>query len=196
MTANQKTQTPPPPSDHAHPLSLSLSRSGQRRCGALRDRGSLLGGRRGGQLLGRRPEGADAVGHLLRPDGRVRPGAGGSTAAASAALPAARPRRRDHRRVLAGASPHQVTERRRGCGGEGAELSRAVQPRSEARPTTGDQSRHGACERGCGSIRAPPRGGTRLTVFVQSEAEVKISGLQLHSASIRGTAGPSSSTVT
>lgn len=139
------------------------------------------------------------MGHLLRPDGRVRPGAGGAAAAAGAALPVARPRRRDHGRVVAGAPPHQVTEKRRGQrgrGGRGAEPGHAVRPRAEARPAPGDQNRLRVCEPGDGGGRAPPRGGTGLTGFVQSEAEVKIAGLQLHSASVRGTAGPSSSTVT
>lgn len=52
------------------------------------------------------------------------------------------------------------------------------------------------CKRGGGGSGAPPRGRTGLTGFVQSEDEVKLSGLQLHAASVRGTAGPSSSTVT
>lgn len=63
------------------------------------------------------------MGDLLRPDRSVRGGPHHPAAAAPPALQTQRPLRGDHGRVVAGAAPHQVTERKRA--GERAEGQRA-----------------------------------------------------------------------
>lgn len=114
------------------------------RGGSVRDRGTLHSSRRGGRLLQQIVEGASSLGDLLRPDGDLCRGPHHPAARAAAALQVQRPLWGDHRRVLAGAASHQVTERERtsehiertqpihSCGGQSA-LTFNAQPQPELR---------------------------------------------------------------
>lgn len=90
-----------------------ISPCSEQRSGSVRDRRTLLSSRRGGRLLRRDAEGAHHVGHLLRPDGRLRRGPHHPVAPAGASLSTQRPVRGDNRRVVTSPPPHQVTERKR-----------------------------------------------------------------------------------
>ncbi|CAF88663.1 unnamed protein product, partial [Tetraodon nigroviridis] len=106
----------------------------QRRAASLRDRGALLGRRRGVQLLRRRAEGTRPLGAVLCPDRRLRPGPRGPAAAAAAgAVPSQEQLRRDHGPVCAGPPPHQVTERRKGGGEERRRAAAASSAHSRQR---------------------------------------------------------------
>lgn len=88
------------------------------------------------------------MGDLLRPDGGLRRGPHHAAAPAGPALPQ-EPLRGDHRRVLPGPPPHQVTEgKRRGGGGKRrAESTRGGAERGGARPAPNDGPRLRVSER-------------------------------------------------
>lgn len=107
-------------------LSLVFSCSDRWR-GALRGRGTLLGSRCGSRLLQRDSQRARSLGHLLHSHGGLCLGPPHPAALTRPALPTSRPLWRDHRRVLAGPPPHQVTNGKRAIG-QGT-TSRAQQQR-------------------------------------------------------------------
>lgn len=75
------------------------------------------------------------MGDLLHPNGSLCSGPRGPVAPAALALQTQRPLWRDHRRVLTGAAPHQVTESKR----TGEHRERADGQRAEPVHTCGER---------------------------------------------------------
>lgn len=108
--------------DKLMPPVLTLhSLHSERGSGPVRNSGALLGSRRGVRLFQQPPEGTVPVDRVLRSDGRLRLGPHHPAAAAHPALPTQGQLRGDHGRVLAGPTPHPMTDgARSGTWDEGA----------------------------------------------------------------------------
>lgn len=99
---------------HTHQVRLDKltlhSLHSERGSGPVRNSGALLGSRRGVRLFQQPPEGTVPVDRVLRSDGRLRLGPHHPAAAAHPALPTQGQLRGDHGRVLAGPTPHPMTD--------------------------------------------------------------------------------------